>query len=216
MRNIIAASLLLLVISCSKDEDNFEDPTKTKYLVTVKTDWSASTHPQDFPANPHFSPFIGMVHNSESVLFEEGTLASAGIKVMAETGKTSPLDNEINALISNGTAQSLVIGGGIGVSPGSVTIELAIDSSFSLVSLVSMLAPSPDWFIAIENVDLYENGAFVEEVTVPITIYDAGTDAGITYTSADEVSMPQEKIYEITTGPTAAASIGSVTIKKVE
>jgi hypothetical protein len=45
---------------------------------------------------------------------------------MAETGEKSPLDSEIAVLMGNGEACELISGGGIGSSPGSVTVVLTV------------------------------------------------------------------------------------------
>jgi hypothetical protein len=60
-----------------------------------------------------------------------------------------------------------------------------------------MIAPSPDWFIGVNSLTLFENGSFVEEKTVILYAYDAGTDSGTTYTSPDLPTEPPEPIFLI-------------------
>lgn len=64
-----------------------------------------------------------------------------------------------------------------------------------------MLAPSPDWYVAVVNQNLLENGEFVDEKTVDALTYDAGTDSGLTYTSSNEPTNPKVPIFVINTPP---------------
>ena len=97
-----------------------------KYKVTFDATWSEETHPDDFPPNPHFSGLIGASHNENVVFWRDGELASSGIKNMAETGSKNPLNTEILKAIMDRTAFKRISGGGIGTSPGSVSIELRL------------------------------------------------------------------------------------------
>lgn len=163
------------------------DPAfNARYQVTFESDWSATTHPTDFPPNPHFSGLVGMTHNSDSHIWQMSETASAGIKQMAETGGRFILSNEINAMIADNTgAENLLTGGGIGLSPGMITYQFDISTNAPLVSLVSMIAPSPDWFVGVNGLSLKHNQRWQQQVVVELHAYDAGTDAGINYTSAN-------------------------------
>jgi hypothetical protein len=120
---------------------------------------------------------------------------------MAELGAKSPLDNEVDALIDAGTACTRISGGGIGSSPGSVSVTFTVNPDCPLVSIVSMIAPSPDWFVGVSGLSLYENGDWVSTKEVELLPYDAGTDSGATYASANRVTDPPEAISKIETEP---------------
>jgi hypothetical protein len=176
------------------------NPTQTaEYTVTFDATWSAQTHPSSFPPNPHFSGLVGSTHDASVWFWQAGELASPGIENMAETGSKSPLLTEIGAAITDGSADSLISGGGINPSPGSVGVSFQIDLDFPLVTLVSMIAPSPDWFVGVSNLSLFENGDWVEERIVSLLPYDSGTDSGTTYTSPNLDTDPAEPIMQITT-----------------
>jgi hypothetical protein len=179
-----------------------------RYSVTFEATWSAQTHPTDAPPNPHFSGLIGATHRDAVRFWETGQLASDGIEAMAEEGAKSPLDQEVQAAITAGTAQHLLSGGGIGLSPGSVSLEFEISSGFPLVTLVSMLAPSPDWFVGVTALSLLEDNAWVDERTIDLHPYDAGTDSGVSFRSPNRTTTPREAITEIDSGPLVVA--GSV------
>jgi hypothetical protein len=193
--------------------------TTARYQVTFDATWSAATHPVDFPGNPHLSPLIGGTHSDRVVLWEPGGVATPGIEAMAERGATSPLDAEIRAAVGAGTAEGLIEGGGISHSPGRVSGEFAIGRDHPLVTLVSMVAPSPDWFVGVHGLSLVENGDWVEEKTVLLAPYDAGTDSGRTYRSPDSDTVPREPIREIEGRPFASdgvvAPLGSFTFVRL-
>ena len=215
--------LFVLLIGCSENETVLDPPDpelNARYRLTFNATWSVQTHPNEFPANAHFSDLIGLTHNGNAMLFTNGEIASDGIKNMAETGSKNPLEAEIQNFISNGTGFTLISGGGIGSSPGEVNLEFDIIISHSLVSVVSMLAPSPDWFIAVSDIDLFENDGWVISKTITVDIYDAGTDNGATFSSPDDSTIPRVPIFEITTPPLAVnnvvAPLGSITFTKIE
>ncbi len=214
--------LLCILIACSSSNSNANDCSSqgnsATYQVSFTSTWSAATHPQDFPANPHFSGLIGATHNNNVTFWEAGELASAGIKNMAETGSKAPLTSEIAAAITAGTTNKEISGGGIGTSPGSITVNAKVTPDFPLVTLVSMLAPSPDWFVGISGFNLCENDKWVENKVATLYPYDAGTDSGESYTSANSITNPPENISRIEAGVLAvggqATTVGTFTFTR--
>ncbi len=224
MRVINLLGLLFVLLSgCSENENIVTQPEpelNARYSLTFNATWSVQTHPNEFPSSAHFSGLIGMTHNGNKMLFKKGEIASDGIKNMAETGSKNPLEAEIQNFITNGTGFTLISGGGVGSSPGEVSLEFDIIISHSLVSVVSMLAPSPDWFIAVSNINLIENNEWVANKAITVDIYDSGTDNGATFLSPDEPTVPRAAIFEIITPPlainNAVAPLGSITFTKIE
>jgi len=83
-------------------------------------------------------------------------------------------------------------------------MTFVMDETFPLVALVSMLAPSPDWFVGVSGLSLRANGEWIQHLVVPLDTYDAGTDSGPTYASPNQVTAPPIPIAEINYGPLAA------------
>jgi hypothetical protein len=200
-------------------------PTETpaasaQYRLTFEATWSDVTHPVDFPPNPHFSGLIGATHGPAARLWEEGGTATPGIKNMAETGGKSPLDSEIDLLIGDGSACATISGGGINPSPGAATVTFTVNQDCPLVSVVSMIAPSPDWFVGVSGLSLLENGAWIEQRVVELFPYDAGTDSGNSYTSPNEPTGSPEAIYKIEAEPLLAAGtvppLGTFTFTRLD
>ena len=51
------------------------------YEVTFLSSWSATTHPQDFLSNPHFSGLIGATHDS-TVAFWTSTSTASSARIL--------------------------------------------------------------------------------------------------------------------------------------
>ncbi|MXV96752.1 MAG: hypothetical protein F4Y07_07040 [Gemmatimonadetes bacterium] len=187
------------------------------YSVTFNATWSATTHPTEFPPGPHFSPLIGAVHNDSVSFWAVGATASPGIEQMAETGGTGLLTREIRAEIPN-NAISVVNGRGIG-SPASTTIsEVPVTLDHPLITLVTMIAPSPDWFVGVAGQSLQnEFGQWLDEVAVVLYPYDSGTDDGPSYRSANADSSPRQPIRSLRgVSPFSDEPIGTYTFTRID
>lgn len=188
------------------------------YRVTFTSTWSAETHPHaSFPAGAHFSPLIGATHNLSTTFWMSGTLASPGIEQMAETGGTTVLRSEI---VAAGTAARQTLNGpGLATATGSMTIPtFSVSRSHPLVTLVTMIAPSPDWFVGVHDLSLLdEQGQWRDTVVVTLYPYDAGSDDGADYTSADREPATHQPITDIRgEAPFSAAPIGTFTFTRIQ
>ncbi len=182
-----------------------------EYTVTFDATWSAQTHTY-FPPSPHFSGLIGLTHTPQTSIWRLGDLASNGIESMAETGSKSALIADMTPLFNSGNAFSTLSGGGINPSPGSVSLNFNIHSAFPNVSLVSMIAPSPDWFVGVDSLSLFQDGQWLPEVVVPLWPYDSGTDSGPDFTSPNNDTNPPQPITQITGYPfTGDPTLGTFT-----
>ena len=104
------------------------------------------------PSGEHFTTLIGAVHNGSVTFWSDGGTASAGIESMAELGGTSTFKSEINAAMPNALAvieQSIASGG-----TATATVDITLTTDHPLVTLTSMVAPSPDWFVGVSGLSL--------------------------------------------------------------
>jgi hypothetical protein len=169
------------------------------------------------PGNAHWSNLVGATHNSNYTLVEMGALASTGVKNVAETGNNDELMAEVmNQINTTGNANQWLQEP---MSPfdniSSATLNgIVVSSDFPLLSLVSMIAPSPDWMIAVNSVNLREGGSWNNNIIIPLFPYDAGTDSGSMYTSADQPTLPSAEPISaiINQTPFNAKPIGTITI----
>lgn len=218
---LMILALGLFLVSCEKEEgDPFGDVDGLKYKVTFDLNWNPQDFPTDYPGNAHFSKLIGWSHEATSTFFQTGTMASPGIESMAETGGTDILAGELQTRISSGEGLDATVGSNLSTGVGTIEVELAVDSDHPSITLATMVAPSPDWYVAVVNIELLKDGAFVDTKTVTAYVYDAGTDSGEKLTSPDEDTQPREPITLFVDSPfgdgaTAFAPVGSVTFTKM-
>ena len=188
------------------------------YRVTVEGSWTAASHPHEYPSDAHFSWLTGAAHDESYRLFEAGGIATPGLEALAEEGELSPYDTEIQAGIAQGNAGILFQSTPIERMPGRTEFEITVDERHPLVSLVTMIAPSPDWFTGVADVRLFENGGWIAEQTLALEAWDAGTDSGATFTSPDADTMPRGQISRIKTPQFALdgkpVPLGTVTFQR--
>lgn len=172
------------------------------YEVEFVSTWDATSHPTDFPIDPHFSPFVAVSHLSSSRLFIEGLNASEGLKNVAETGNTDKIKEELEFFVNTGEGLDVIEGNRVNSPGNSNVIQLGMKEGYHYATAVSMIAPSPDWFVSATTSLLDpSDGLWYDEVTSYVISYDAGTDSGTTFTSADNPTDPVEAISYLDNGP---------------
>lgn len=162
------------------------------YTVVVKSRWTRAEHPFEWPSTAHFSGIIGASHTPAYSIFAIGTPPTAGLENLSEEGKHTPLDNEIRSAISAGNAGMLFESGPLRNFADSIVTSVKVDDTFPLVSLVMMVAPSPDWFTGVKDVDLRENGSWSPSKTLDLVAYDSGGDDGTTYLAPNSDTNPKK------------------------
>jgi len=183
------------------------------YVVTLEATWSAETHPAAFPTNAHFSRLTGAAHAASTSLWAVGRAASTGIQDMAELGRTDALRAEVEAF---GDSAIYVEGGPIPVSPGTATVEVTVTDERPLATVVSMLAPSPDWFVGVSGLDLRSDDGWQDRVTVDLEVYDAGTDDGASYTAANAPRTTPAPVSPVSYAPLVGTAVGRLVFERTE
>lgn len=105
------------------------------------------------------------------------------------SGATSPADTSI---FDSFSIPAIPLGGGRNEA------KFFVDGNHSLVSLMTRIVPSPDWFIGVDSFQLCVGGTWIDTVTVEMDPLDAGTDNGFTFTAPNWPTDPQGVIYRIT------------------
>lgn len=175
--------------------------------LTFEGKWSRHTHPKDFPANSwrtRFSDIIGASHTIDYRFWTYGELASEGLREVAEHGSTRTLESELKDQVRHLICLKIEVVGNIllffytqsdqirtiikarGISYPNVTGKtfavFRVDSKHHLISLVSMVDPSPDWIVGISGLELcLSNCSWVENKVHNLYPWDAGTDSGPSY-----------------------------------
>ncbi len=197
---------LLLVTPCMGQ-------TTVKYDITFTSIWNANDH-TTVPSGAHWSKLVGATHKTANAFLETGKLATTGIKNVAEFGSNSNFNSEVSAKITAGEADQYINGPSLGSATGDMLItDLVVAKDFPLVTLVSMIAPSPDWIINVNSHSLLDaNGGWKTSEVIDVFAYDAGTDSGTDYTSSNSVTSPFQAISKITGTPINGNKMGTLTI----
>lgn len=207
MKKITLLLFTLLLISI-----NVRSQSTATYTVTFNSIWNSTDH-TSVPASAHWSKLVGATHKTANTFLELGSIATTGIKNVAEFGSNSVFNSEVNTAIANNEADQYINGPSLGTSTGNIVINnLEVKEGFPLLTLVSMIAPSPDWIVAINSYNLFDGGSWVNSVTLDMFAYDAGTDNGTNYTSGNSVTNPFQPISMISGAPINGNKMGTLTI----
>ena len=81
-----------------------------------------------------------------------------------------------------------------------MNIQVSVTHEYPLVSVVTMIAPSPDWFVGVHGADLCDakTGRFKNEMSFDLGPWDSGTDDGKQFDSPNAASSPFVPIFLIT------------------
>lgn len=195
-------------------------PSPVAYEVTLHVFWNAADHPTDFPPNPHFSPLAGGPHSEDFRLWQPDESASPAIEIQVETGDPEPLRKAYRQGGTQVLPNQFAVGDRVD-SPGRTTVAFRTDSEHSFLSVTSRLAPSPDWFVGVSAFPLTGGGAWIEEVVIPLCVWDAGTDDGRSYVSTNEQPAKPQPIHllrgqPLSTGSEQATQVGELTLRRTE
>lgn len=158
---------------------------EAKYELTFEGLWSRHTHPKDFPTNgwlTRFSDIIGASHTKDYRFWEYGKEASEGVKQVAEHGSTRMLETELKTQSEN--IRTIIKARGISYPnvTGKTFAVFRVDSNHHLISLISMIDPSPDWIVGLSGLELCQSDCtWVESKELKLYPWDAGTDSGPSY-----------------------------------
>ncbi|MYG39931.1 MAG: hypothetical protein F4201_03800 [Nitrospira sp. SB0677_bin_15] len=165
------------------------------YTVTFQGNWKAEST-TDVPSGAHFTTLIGAVHNGNQTFWNAGSLATPGVELVAEIGGTSRFRSE---LMAAGNNVKTIISWGIGNGGGAtVTKTVEFSKDHPLFTILSMLGPSPDWFVGLSGYSLLDgNGNWHSSRTVDLFAYDAGTEEGTGWSIENSSSNPHVPISSL-------------------
>jgi hypothetical protein len=207
------ASLLLLLLSCKKDQAVIATEfSEASYQITINGSWKA---PQlSVPAGAHFTYFSGIIHNSGGGIWKAGNLASAGVEAIAESGNQRLLFEEVDMLIAKKKAIAQ-----INIPPpapeGSISRTIYCNSNFSYLSFASMIAPSPDWFVGVADLNLHQKKTWLNDTTFQLFVYDAGTEDGDVFGYNNPPTTPQQPIKLLAQTQATVLANGNTTVAAI-
>jgi len=161
------------------------------YSVKLRGTWRPENTPGiAYPGNAHFSPLIGLVHTDGFRHFEDGSPASFGLEDLAETGSTDDVLNNYVIMVNEGFTSMVdsVVGPtdeGSDALGESYELSFRVTEDYPMVSFLSMVAPSPDWFVASRvNFCDGSTGKWATGYhTASSSLFDAGTEEGMEFST---------------------------------
>ena len=166
------------------------------YDVTFTGNWNTQSTPGGVVGGAHFTTLIGAVHNSNVTFWAPGGTATPGVEEVAEIGGTSTFETEINNAAS-GTVKSTVRESPGSGPTGMNTFEVTFSRTHPLLTLLSMIGPSPDWFVGVSGLSLLSGSNWRSSYTVDLFPYDAGTEDGGEFSLSNPATSPQGTITSI-------------------
>ena len=228
-RFLVAACAALLVaplgLGCSAYGDGSDDMSlspqageaaaagaSATYTITFTGAWTAEATPGGVPDGAHFSPLIGGVHNADVAFLEAGGQATPGIESMAERGRTATLTEEIKAAGANALSV-LRKDSGPGATASDTFEAVTVTADHPRITLLSMIAPSPDWFVGVFGLSLLDaEGNWADALTVNLYPWDAGTEEGDDFSFDNAATVPPGIIVSLRgTGRFSDAPIATLT-----
>ena len=165
------------------------------YEVTFQGNWTLESTPDGVVGGAHFTTLIGGVHNSSVSFWSVDGTASSGVERMAELGATSTLRSEI---LASPHTHAVILQSVSGGGTGSATFDLEVPDTHPLVTLSSMIGPSPDWFVGISSRSLQDGqGEWRARLEIELFPYDAGTEEGEEFSLGNPATNPQGVITSI-------------------
>ena len=187
------------------------------YKVTIKSNWNKADH-VSVPSSAHFSPVVAVTHNHLYDLVPVGGITNNNLEPLAELGRTARINNEIDdEKMAGNVGNSITTANQFVINEPEQTFEITVSSKFPYLSLVSMIAPSPDWIVAVSGLKLYSEAQGFHAITAGIPLYalNAGTengDRGGNYSINNNPTNPQESI-QLLKGRGFSAPFAFVTIE---
>ena len=190
-----AALLILAVLWLPIPLQAQTEASPASYRVTFEGTWTTAATPGGLPSSAHFSTLIGATHNGDVIFWEAGAMASPGVESVAELGATGTFKREISASEhALATIEKGLPGGGTPTS----SVDLEVTADHPLVTLLTMIAPSPDWFVGVTGLSLLDDaGHWRERLEVDLFPYDAGTEDGENFSLSNPATVPQGVITSI-------------------
>ena len=132
-----------------------------------------------------------------------GEMAGAGVQQVAETGNNSVLSNELYMAMGKRKVNEIFKASGPqNASAHGEDFRLMFTPTHHYGSFVSMIFPSPDWFIGAYNQDMCgtDTGKWIKSRVMNLYAWDAGTDSGKNFTADDSPTDPKGRIHLLMPG----------------
>lgn len=166
------------------DVDECEACNEAKYELKFEGMWTRQSHPLYFPSNvwsTRFSDVIGASHGTSYRFWKENEQPSQGLIEFLEMENTTTLETEIK---SNET-RTVIKAKGLRYPniTGKTFAVFRVDKHHHLLSIISLIIPSPDWFVGVSGLELCNRTEWISEKVIELYPYDLGLYSDLQYTS---------------------------------
>lgn len=152
--------------------------------------------------------------------------ANRPTEILAETGNNGPFIRYARRLRAQNRGVRSIVDAGAGTPPGKVTtVVLQVDCQNSFITVIGMIAPSPDWIVQISNRNLFDaaTGRFISFDSGDLIAYDTGVDDGREFTDPLDFSLDLPTVPQINIAPLVedetdrfeGRSVGRYTIQRI-
>eukprot|EP00117_Sycon_ciliatum_P044951 scpid82019/ scgid4464/ Spondin-2; Differentially expressed in cancerous and non-cancerous lung cells 1; Mindin len=185
-------------VNSSTQQSNAEDPASdwlcsasgvAQYHFQFHTQWIDPPPPQS--QQPTWSWTYGASHSPCFTMWREGEKLDAKYPKRQQRGGFG-----IHGLDLLQTSDP-------GNDPVVQTVQEAsikLNRYYPLVSAITEIHPSPDWFVGIDSLSLCDGPHWIQQLAIPVYPYDSGWDSGLNFTSSNPLeSWERERIAALTT-----------------
>jgi len=173
-----------------------------------------------------YSPLAGVSHSNRISLFTIRGFASKAVELIAEQGVNSLFIRKAKFIRWKTGEVRSVVDAGAPTMPGTATVlRLSVDCRNPSLTVIGMIAPSPDWIVQINNFLTYDlsDGEFIKYAAGDLIAYDSGVDDGNQFTppanlSLDIPTVPQKNIAPLVEDDTdrfEGRVVGRYTIRRI-
>lgn len=173
-----------------------------------------------------FSPLAGVTHSNRLSFFTVRGFANKPVEILAETGVNTRYIRFAKRLRSQGRGVLSIVDAGAPTMPGkSTSLIVRVDCKHSFLTVLGMIAPSPDWIVQINNRNMFDTktNKFIRSDRGTLIAYDTGVDDGREFTppldlSLDLPTKPQMNIAPLVEDETdrfEGRIVGRYSIRKI-
>ena len=111
--------------------------------------------------------------------------------------------NEKTALVTIRSRRNQIEAEGHVILPDTTEGGFRVDASHPLVSVITRIGSSPDWFVGVYDFDLCNrlSGAWFRERRKTLFPYDAGTNGDTRFNSGNRTTNTLQDIFRLENGP---------------
>jgi len=173
--------------------------------------WTSSRHPNQFPGSGHWSTPLMASHNKRYTMWSDMQVSSAGVEKVAEKGALGSLTKELAAAgfmvndVASSSGSFFPSGGDFASTP--IQGLLDMDNSHRLISSITKIEPSPDWFSGLNSYSPVMNDRWLSSFNVYSYPWDAGSEDGSSYSGSNLATDPKVESFRFTVDTVPSTNI---------